>query len=91
MEGSMHWMGINLWAVLVCALATMVVGFLWYSPLLFAKPWMVLMGINPDDKAKLAEMQKSAGPSYMLALLASLASAVVLGKIIALATVNSPL
>lgn len=86
----MHWMGINLSAVLVCALATMVVGFLWYSPLLFAKPWMVLMGIDPNDKAKLAEMQKSAGPSYMLALLASLASAVVLGKIIALATVNSP-
>jgi hypothetical protein len=87
----MHWMGINLWAVLVCALATMVVGFLWYSPLLFAKPWMVLMGIDPNDKAKIAEMQKSAGPSYTLSMLASVASAMVLGKIVALATVNSPL
>jgi uncharacterized SAM-binding protein YcdF (DUF218 family) len=85
----MHWMGINLWAVLVSALATMVVGFLWYSPLLFAKPWMVLMGVDPNDKAKLAELQKSAGPSYILSLLASVASAVVLGKIIVLATVNT--
>ena len=87
----MHWMGINLWAVLVCALATMVVGFLWYSPLLCAKPWMVLMGVDPNDKAKIAEMQKSAGPSYMLSLLASVASAIVLGKIVAIATVNTPL
>ena len=59
----MHFMGVNLWAVLASGLATMVVGFVWYSPLLFARPWMVLMGYNPDDKTKLAEMQKSAGPS----------------------------
>jgi hypothetical protein len=87
----MKFMGVNLWAVLVSALATMVVGFVWYSPLLFARPWMVLMGYDPDDKAKIAEMQKSAGPSYMLSLLASLASAAVLGKIIAVATINTPL
>jgi hypothetical protein len=87
----MRFMGVNLWAVLVSALATMVVGFVWYSPLLFARPWMVLMGYDPDDKAKIAEMQKSAGPSYMLSLLASLASAAVLGKIIAVATINTPL
>ena len=87
----MRFMGVNLWAVLVSALDTMVVGFVWYSPLLFARPWMVLMGYDPDDKAKIAEMQKSAGPSYMLSLLASLASAAVLGKIIAVATINTPL
>jgi hypothetical protein len=71
----MRFMGVNLWAVLVSALATMVVGFVWYSPLLFARPWTVLMGYDPDDKEKLAEMQKSAGPSYMLSLLASIVSA----------------
>jgi hypothetical protein len=79
----MHFLGVNLWAVLVCALATMVVGFLWYSPILFANPWMVLMGYDPNDKAKIAEMQKSAGPSYAMSLIASLLSAFVLGKIIA--------
>jgi hypothetical protein len=86
----MHFMGVNLWAVLVCGAATMVVGFLWYSPILFAKPWMVLMGYDPNDKAKIAEMQKSAGPSYGLSFVASLAAAFVLGKIIAISTVNSP-
>ena len=87
----MHLMGINAWAVLVAALATMVIGFLWYSPLLFARPWMVLMGHDPDDKAKLAEMQKGAGPMYGMSLVASLLSAAVLGKIIAIATVNTAL
>jgi len=82
-------MGVNLWAVLVSALATMVVGFLWYSPWLFARPWMVLMGLDPDDKAKIAEMQKSAGLSYVLSLVASALAAAVLGKIIAIATINT--
>jgi hypothetical protein len=87
----MHFMGLNVWAVLVCALATMVVGFLWYSPMLFANSWMKLMGYDPNDKAKIAEMQKSAGPSYALSLIASLLSAAVLAKLITISTVHSPL
>jgi hypothetical protein len=87
----MRFMGVNVWAVLVSALATMVIGFVWYSPVLFARPWIKLMGYDPDDKAKLAEMQKSAGPSYVLSLLASLISAMVLGKLIAIATMNTAL
>src|SRR5438309_1998610 len=87
----MHFMGVNLWAVLVAAGASMVVGFVWYSPVLFANPWMRLMGYDPNDKAKIAEMQKSAGPSYALSLVASALAAAVLGKIIAIATVHSAL
>jgi hypothetical protein len=87
----MKFMGVNMWAVLVSALATMVVGFVWYSPILFARPWTILMGYDPDDKAKMAEMQKSAGPSYILSLIASVVAAAVLGKIIAIATVNTAL
>jgi flagellar biosynthesis protein FliQ len=79
----MHFLGVNLLAVLVCAVVTMVAGFLWYSPVLFANPWMRLMGLDPNDKAKIAEMQKSAGPSYAMSLIASLLAAFVLGKIIA--------
>ena len=81
--------GINFWSVLVAAIATVVLGFLWYSPFLFANPWMRLMGIDPNDKAKLAEMQKGAGKLYGLAFLASIASAVVLAKIIVVTTVNT--
>jgi len=85
----MVFMDVNLWAVLAAAVATMVIGFLWYSPMLFARPWMVLMGFDPNDKAKLAELQKGAGKSYGLAFLASLVMAFVLGKIIAVTTVNT--
>jgi uncharacterized protein DUF1761 len=85
----MELMGINLWAVLVAAVATMVVGFLWYSPLLFARPWMRLMGYDPDDKAKVQEMQKSAGPSYGISFVASLVTAFVLAKIIDVTSVDS--
>ena len=82
-------MGINFWSVLVAAVATMVLGFLWYSPFLFANPWMRLMGVDPNDKAKLAEMQKGAGKLYGLAFVASIISAVVLAKIIAITSVNT--
>src|SRR5215475_4654707 len=85
----MVFMDVNLWAVLAAAVATMGIGFLWYSPMLFARPWMVLMGFDPNDKAKLAELQKGAGKSYGLAFLASVVMAFVLGKIIAVTTVNT--
>jgi len=87
----MQILGVSVWPVLIAAIATMVVGFLWYSPLLFARPWMVLMGYDPEDKAKLEEMRKGAGKSYGISFVASLVSAFVLGKIIAVTTVNSAL
>ena len=79
----MHLLGVNLLAVLAAGVACMVVGFLWYSPMLFARPWTIAMGMDPDDKEKMAEMQKSAGKLYALAFVASLAAAFVLGKIFA--------
>ena len=87
----MHYMGVNLWAVLVCAVADMILGFLWYSPMLFANPWMKLMGYDPNDKAKIAEMQKSAGAMYSLSFIASLLAAAVLSKIVTISTINSPM
>jgi hypothetical protein len=63
---------VNVWAVLPAAIASMVIGFLWYSPLLFAKPGMTAMGYDPEDKARIAAMQKSAGPKYGVSFLASL-------------------
>ena len=87
MIGAESFAGINFLAVFVAAIASMVLGFLWYSPMLFARPWMRLMGIDPDDKAKLAEMQKGAGKLYGISFVASLVSAFVLAKIIAISTV----
>lgn len=87
----MKFMGINVWAVLAAALSTMVVGFLWYSPLLFAKPWCALMGYDMNDKAKMDQMKKGAGKMYGMAFVASLLAACVLAKIIAVTTVDSAL
>ena len=68
---------VNLLAVLVSAIATMLIGFLWYSPLLFAKPWMREMGYDPADAAKMQEMKKSAGPAYGASFLTSVLTATV--------------
>src|SRR6266566_53528 len=38
---------VNYLAVLVAAVAVFVLGWLWYSPLLFYKPWMRLRGMDP--------------------------------------------
>jgi len=84
----MEFMGVNLWSVLAAAVATMILGFLWYSPLLFAKPWTLAMGY-PNDKAKMEEMRKGAGKLYGITFIASLISAFVLGKVIEITTVNS--
>ena len=68
----MRFMDVNLLAVLVCGVAAMAVGFLWYSPLLFAKPWVKEMGYDMNDKAKTDEMRKTAGPAYSASFVGSL-------------------
>ncbi len=40
-----HWIG-----VLVASVVAMVIGFTWYSPALFAKPWSKLTGIDCSGK-----------------------------------------
>jgi uncharacterized protein DUF1761 len=81
--------GVNPWAVVVSAVATMVICFLWYSPLLFARPWMRLMGYDPNDKTAQAKLQKDAGKLYAITFVATIVSAIVLAKIIDLTTVNT--
>ena len=78
----MHMHSLNCLAVLVAAISTMVVGFLWYSPLLFAKAWMREMGYDPNDKTKTDEMKKTAGPAYAGSFAASLLSAFTLALIL---------
>lgn len=73
---------LNWLAVFVAAIAAMVLGFLWYSPLLFAKAWMREMGYDMNDKAKMEEMRKSAGPAYAGSFGASLVSAFTLALIL---------
>jgi hypothetical protein len=46
---------VNVFAVLVAAVATFVLGIVWYSPVLFARQWMEAHGYTPE---KLEEMKK---------------------------------
>jgi hypothetical protein len=43
-----HLHHMNPWAVLVSALILWLLGATWYSPALFAKPWMAALSIVPD-------------------------------------------
>ncbi len=74
-------MGINYWAVLACAVASMVIGAIWYGPL-FGRKWMAINGANPDDIARREEMQKAAGPLYGVQFLLSLLQLYVLAQLI---------
>ena len=61
--------GVNPVGVLMAAVATFAIGMVWYSPLLFAKPWVALNGYTPE---KLAEMKKGAARMYGISFLAYL-------------------
>jgi len=48
-------MGVNYLAVLVASVVGFVIGMLWYSPLLFGKMWVKLMGFSNKDMKKAKE------------------------------------
>ena len=57
-------------AVMVAAIASFLLGGLWYSPLLFGKVWQREAGLS-DEKLKQGNMAKIFGLSFVLALLAA--------------------
>ena len=60
---------VNYLAVLLAGIAAMVVGFVWYGPMLFAKEWMKLMGHTAESmKGAKDEMAKTYSISFVLAL-----------------------
>jgi hypothetical protein len=75
----------NLWALLVATLVRMIVGMLWYSPLLFRKPWLRLSGTTP-------ELEKEVGPKLMpVMILGSFVMALVLAHFIVYAAATTAL
>ncbi len=61
---------INHWAVLVCAVTNMLLGALWYSPLLFYKVWMKENKLT-EEQLKKMNPAKVYGLSFLLAVLIS--------------------
>ncbi len=61
---------VNYVAVLIAAVASMAVGFAWYSKALFGKQWMKLKGYTAESLKKAQkEMGKLYGLSFVLALI----------------------
>ena len=77
----MVYLGMNFGAIVVSAIVAFMLGGLWYSPILFAKPWTLAHGYDLNDKAKMDEMKKGAGPKYAAAFFASLIAALVLARL----------
>ena len=69
---------INLWAVLAAGASSMILGGLWYSPVLFGKAWSTASGVT-EEKAKSANMAKTMGTAFVLALLGAFVFAMFLG------------
>ena len=62
---------VNFIAVFVAAIASMIIGFVWYSPFAFGKMWMGEMGISAKkvaDKKKKQNMPVTLGISFIAAL-----------------------
>jgi hypothetical protein len=71
---------INVLAVLVAAVLTIVLGAVWYSPVLFAKQWMHAHGYTPE---KLEEMKKrGVVRAYAVSFLCYLVMAYVLALLV---------
>lgn len=61
---------INYWAVLVAAIASMIIGSIWYGPL-FGKAFMRAMGMDTWSQEKKTEMMKSMTKAYILQFIGS--------------------
>lgn len=69
---------INVWAVLVAALSSFLLGGAWYSPLLFGKAWQREVGLSDEALAQ-ANMARIFGLSFVLSLVAAFVFALFLG------------
>ncbi len=69
---------INHIAVFVCAVLSLVLGALWYSPILFGKIWQQEVGLSDEELAKI-NPAKVYGLSFLLAWIMSYNLAFFLG------------
>jgi hypothetical protein len=60
---------VNIWAVVLAGVSYLIVGALWYSPLLFGKQWIQLNGFTDEDF-------KTNKPMWMITLVSFLSATV---------------
>ena len=69
---------VNWIAVALCAVSSLVLGGIWYSPVLFAKAWQSAAGLS-DDQLKGGNMAKTFGLTFLLSFIAAAVFAMFLG------------
>jgi uncharacterized protein DUF1761 len=69
----------HLLAVLAAAAATMILGGLWYSPLLLGRQWIRAHGYSADQ---VAQMRANANRAYLASFLCYLLMAIVFGVLL---------
>src|SRR5687767_12142586 len=69
---------INVWAVLAAGLSSLILGGLWYSPVLFGKAWSAASGVT-EEQSKSANMAVTMGATLVLATLGAAMFAMFLG------------
>ena len=68
----------NIWAVLAAGVSCMILGAVWYSPMLFGTAWMRETGMT-EEKARSANMPKVMGAAFVLAVIGAAVFAMFLG------------
>lgn len=70
-------MSVNIIAILLAAVSSMIVGTIWFLPSVFGNRWQALTGVDPNTP-------KNRGLVYTLAFLAAVVTAAVLAGIVSL-------
>lgn len=70
---------VNWIAIVICAASSLLLGGIWYSPLMFAKSWQQAAGVS-DEQAKNANMALTFGLTFVLSLIAAWVFALFLGR-----------
>jgi hypothetical protein len=65
-------------AIALCAVSSLVIGGLWYSPVLFARQWQSAAGLS-EEQAQSGNMAVILGGAFLLSLLAAAVFAMFLG------------
>ncbi|PAY02666.1 hypothetical protein CKO50_03205 [Pseudoalteromonas sp. HM-SA03] len=68
---------LNLWAIILAALSSFMLGGIWYSPMLFQKTWMEGCGLTELD-LQTSDPKMTFGVAFLLSLLSSVFMAVML-------------
>ena len=70
---------VNIWGVILAGFSYLIIGALWYSPLLFGKQWIKLNGFTDEDFKSNKPMWMITGLSFLSGVLASFVISMIMG------------